>query len=752
MKKLFFLFSTLVLIAAIPSTEKQINGLKSFAKAFGYVKYFHPSSEAVNLDWNAFAEYGASEILKCDNNEEVIKTLNELFKPIGSSISFSSSKKKYDLNQIIPKDRSAYEESYWQHLGVSTGMNSPSAQNGVYKSVLVNQYIEKDESDDFGNLALSIDAEKYHGKEIKYKAWVKLKEGSTGQAQLWMRVDNEDGSRGFFENMDSNPIKNPEWGEFEIIGNVNEDASKFLIGCFLSGEGTLFLDKVELSYKDNGEWIPIPLKNSGFEEANIGEISENSDWFGNSKGYNYSLSESESVEGKQGAVISFEGDSYLEKGEAIFDSRPAFGDIIEKKIGKEIYCQIPLCLYSKKTGTFPPSENITELTNKLEECKGDASDLSVRLGNTITTYNVFQHFYPYFDVVDVNWEAEFEKALTRSFTDQNMQDHVITLQKLTATLKDGHIRCSAGYKEQMSLPISWEWIENKLIITHVLDENLDLSVGDQITEINGQSSEDYFAEIHSTISAGTDGWLKHKARYQSLQDEEGTEITLKINGKELTLKFDREYDYTATKIKIQNSKYKLLDNNIYYLNIGSIPMDTITSLLPKLQEAEGIICDLRGYPKGNHDLISHLLPAQDTTTGWMKNPMITRPDFENVDFEDYGWEMPTKEPHLGDKNVVFITDGRAISYAESYMGFIEGYDLATIVGQPTAGTNGNVNSFELPGGIRITWTGMKVVKHDGSQQHAIGILPDIYVDKTIEGVKAGKDEFLDKAIEVIMEK
>ena len=82
------------------------------------------------------------------------------------------------------------------------------------------------------------------------------------------------------------------------------------------------------------------------------------------------------------------------------------------------------------------------------------------------------------------------------------------------------------------------------------------------------------------------------------------------------------------------------------------------------------------------------------------------------------------------------------------MGYIEGYQLATIVGQPTAGTNGNVNPFSLPGRYNISWTGMKVLKHDGSQHHGIGILPDIYVEKTIQGIKDGRDEFLEKALEI----
>jgi C-terminal processing protease CtpA/Prc len=106
---------------------------------------------------------------------------------------------------------------------------------------------------------------------------------------------------------------------------------------------------------------------------------------------------------------------------------------------------------------------------------------------------------------------------------------------------------------------------------------------------------------------------------------------------------------------------------------------------------------------------------------------------------------------LGDKKIVFITDGSAMSYAESYMGFIDGYNLAPIVGQPTAGTNGNANRFMLPGEIEVNWTGMKVVKHDGSQLHGIGILPDVYVNKTVEGVKEGRDEFLEKALELTRE-
>ena len=55
----------------------------------------------------------------------------------------------------------------------------------------------------------------------------------------------------------------------------------------------------------------------------------------------------------------------------------------------------------------------------------------------------------------------------------------------------------------------------------------------------------------------------------------------------------------------------------------------------------------------------------------------------------------------------------------------------------------------LPGGIRVYWTGMRVLKHDGSQHHLAGIKPTVWVDRTIAGEHAGRDEFIDKALTVI---
>lgn len=134
-----------------------------------------------------------------------------------------------------------------------------------------------------------------------------------------------------------------------------------------------------------------------------------------------------------------------------------------------------------------------------------------------------------------------------------------------------------------------------------------------------------------------------------------------------------------------------------------------------------------------------------------KVPRIIYPDHENlVGYATSRWTLSPSEPQFTGE-IVFLTDGRAISYAESVMGIVEHYELGEIVGQPTAGTNGNVNPFQLPGEYYVRWTGMRVLKHDGSQHHLIGIQPTVPVQRTLEGVRAGRDAYIEEALELIQE-
>ena len=78
--------------------------------------------------------------------------------------------------------------------------------------------------------------------------------------------------------------------------------------------------------------------------------------------------------------------------------------------------------------------------------------------------------------------------------------------------------------------------------------------------------------------------------------------------------------------------------------------------------------------------------------------------------------------------------------------------LAPIVGEPTAGSNGGVALYALPDGTRVAWTGQKAVRPDRSPIHGVGIKPTVPVRRTLKGLAEGRDEALEKAIELVKPK
>lgn len=207
----------------------------------------------------------------------------------------------------------------------------------------------------------------------------------------------------------------------------------------------------------------------------------------------------------------------------------------------------------------------------------------------------------------------------------------------------------------------------------------------------------------------------------------------------------------ASEVRARRS-YANYDDGIVYVNFSLLSTADFTSKLSLLESAKAIIIDNRSYPIIDKSVLSHFLEKNDTTRSWLRIPYFIYPDQENIaGYEDNNWSLKPKLPYLGSKPVYILIGGRTISYGESLLGYFEGYQIATSVGEPSAGTNGNVNPFDLLGGLQVRWTGMKVVKHDGSQLQGVGFEPDVLVKKTKKGIIEGRDEVLGKALELARE-
>ena len=581
-----------------PLTEQSLQNLIAFTKLYGYVRYFHPSTEAQKIDWDKFAIYGANKIENVENTKTLVNTLNELFLPIAPTLKIFESDKPPVLNadDLIPKDTSNLRSIFWQHF---------------------------------------------------------------------------------------------------------------------MGEATVQEEKLVYSKRD--------------------AYHNDDSIFGILKNY------------------------------------PKPNEYFTTKINNNVSIALPLALYSSDSTTTPESDRISlnkliEESNKTIDSTLSVENRASRFGIIIIAWNVFQHFYPYFVDFNTDWQSVLPALLTESAVNKDRYEFTITLKRLIANLNDGHAHIDrGGYDDAIySPPFMWDWLENKIVITRVFDEtDKALEKGDIILEINGVSSIEVIKNEELLISASTLGRKRItngiaaglSSVINALAGKINSKVNLKIqspNGDIFDIEIKRSI---LVNLNIPSSLPGIFEikPGIHYVCLYKATMQDIDSAMNALKNAKGIIFDLRGYPKGNHEVLGHLIDIPVISERWNK-PLTVFPDRIATIYDTSGrWIIKPVKPRLT-SNIVFITDARAISYAESFMSIVEAFKIADIIGEPTAGTNGNICFLPLPLYFQLIWTQMKVLKQDGSQHNGIGVLPTIPCSPTIKGVLEGRDEQLEKAIEVIEKK
>ena len=431
----------------------------------------------------------------------------------------------------------------------------------------------------------------------------------------------------------------------------------------------------------------------------------------------------------------------------------------EAHLGAGVTCLVPLALWADGEHTLPSTPPAsTQPASAPTSYTGN--DRATRLADVVLAWNVFQHFYPYFDVIETDWPTELRKALTAAATDKDERAFLDTLRVLVAALRDGHggVYHTADTRNAV-LPLAWDWIEDRLVITAVQEKSadgprLDLRPGDDVAEIDGKPAAAAVAEIEERTSAATPQFKRWSALNSLRRGSLDATILLTVRTSPAeTRQVEVRPATTSEPVRERRpDKIAELRPGVFYIDMERVTDADFQAALPQLAKAWGIVFDFRGYPSqiSPQTFFPHLTKTPLTSPQW-HIPVVTRPDQCDLTFRRGGeWNLFPLPPYLAARRA-FIIDGRAISYAESCLGIVEHYRLGELVGGPTAGTNGNVNPFTLPGDYRVTWTGMKVLKHDGRRHHGVGIRPTVPVTRTLEGVREGRDELLERAVVAVSE-
>jgi C-terminal processing protease CtpA/Prc len=169
--------------------------------------------------------------------------------------------------------------------------------------------------------------------------------------------------------------------------------------------------------------------------------------------------------------------------------------------------------------------------------------------------------------------------------------------------------------------------------------------------------------------------------------------------------------------------------------------------MKEVLKTKGLIIDLRCYPSDFivFSLGEYLMPEP---ADFVK---FSQTSYSNPGLFSYGTELKvgnTNSDYYKGK-VVIIVNELTQSQAEYTTLALKKAPEATVIGSTTAGADGNVSEIILPGGIRTMISGIGVYYPNGKETQRVGIVPDIEVKPTIKGILEGRDELVEKAIELI---
>ncbi len=720
----------------------KFNKVYELAKAYGYVRYFYPGDEAAELDWNRFLVYSSKKIIESQESELL---LHDLFKTIAPGITISKNRKVSNPNSF-QQFSNKLKPVYWQHLGDGNG-----SIGYPYKSMRMNRSanVLPESQNDFATLRTSLNTNRIAGKEIDFRALFKSDPLINANYSLIIVIKQKNKPAVPVSSV-SQEMSTTKWCEYIVKAKIPDSVeSVTAVVQSVNMAGTTYVDDVKITVFENGSWNSLLEDNF----SNTDTVKLRTNW--KPLGINQEFDITHEAKNSYVKIERTKGKKEFVK--PLFDYYPE-KEWIVKPISKEAKILVPLILQADSLHTYPKSNSVdfSHLKEELAKVSPDeltADNLYCRLSNVIVLWNKIQHFYPEFESLKIDWDVALRNAIYRCFSDMDIFQHRRTLTNMLSGLKDSHmtIYYTSLMPKEYFPPVSWEWVEGKLVIVNVIDTTLNLDPGDVVIKVGDLKASLFWQTAKQNTLGATDSRKNYKTIYESLSGKENTTLEFVVedgNKKQKSIKLKRTVSLAEFE-KLESKRYLEsfveIRSGIFYIDINRLTWSDLKEKMNELEKASTIIIDVRRYPKWQTiNLLGHFIeqPVHRLQYGL---PVIMYPDREKMKIQyDTASIIYPVTPYLKAKKV-FLTGGGAISYAEDVMAIVDYYNIGLIIGEATAGTTGGTNSCYLLGGLQTPWTGISILKQDGKTKYNAksGVIPGVLVSKTIKNIRSGKDDYLE---------
>ncbi|MBI9053928.1 MAG: hypothetical protein JEY96_08940 [Bacteroidales bacterium] len=376
----------------------------------------------------------------------------------------------------------------------------------------------------------------------------------------------------------------------------------------------------------------------------------------------------------------------------------------------------------------------------------------------IKTWTIVKYFYVYKDLLTTNWESSLEKYLVSAQKTKSDKEYYELIQEMMSCLNDSHVSTFhpsiLDYSKIFVTPINFEWIDGKVLVTGIDSSiNADINIGDELLSIDGLSiSEILEKEKRKISSSNKQGLIATVINPGYFIGASGSLMKLGISDgkKQRNIELPRTtYIFQFMGFGENRDAHKIFKSNIGYLNLALITeASELETKLLSMKNTEGLVIDLRNsYPTADYGKFLQMLCSEKINARIDEVPIVSAQNSNIKQIEIT--EIVPDTSFSYNKPIVVLIDKTMISRPEDIAIALKALPNTIFVGEQTQGTDGEIAKIHLPGGGETSFTGQRIQFGNGDVFQGIGIIPDVVVSRTAEGVKRNEDEILTKGLEVL---
>lgn len=210
-----------------------------------------------------------------------------------------------------------------------------------------------------------------------------------------------------------------------------------------------------------------------------------------------------------------------------------------------------------------------------------------------------------------------------------------------------------------------------------------------------------------------------------------------------------------TERMLDTANIRMVADGIGYMTGVNYTKADGARIMEKFRDTKALIVDLRCYPREFmiFDFIGrYFMPRTSPHVIWLA-PTGALPgvfhELQDSLFVNPDNPAVAENPDYYKGRVIVLVDSSTQSQAEYTAMAFQATPRCTVVGTQTAGADGNISALVMPGGDFGYFSGLGVLYPDGTNTQRAGVRIDVPVHATVPGLQAGRDEILEKALEII---